>query len=133
MVGKTLSQYKILEELGCGGMWIVYKAEDSNLDRMVVIKILPPRIVTSDDDQARFRREAKATAALNHLNIATVHELGETDDGQTFIVMELVGGVSPSERLSQGPLDIETAVTLLLLKLPKDSILLTKTESFIAT
>jgi len=112
MIGKTLSHYKIVSELGRGGMGIVYKAEDTNLDRIVAIKILPPQIVTTDEDQARFKREARAAAALNHPNIATVHDLGETEDGQTFIVMEHVGGLSLSEKLNQGPLEIETAVTL---------------------
>ena len=73
MVGKNLSHYKILEELGRGGMGIVYKAEDTKLDRTVAIKVLPSAALASEEDRARFYREAKATAQLHHPHIAVVH------------------------------------------------------------
>ena len=77
MVGKNLSHYKILEELGRGGMGIVYKAEDTKLDRTVAIKVLPSAALASDDDRARFYREAKAAAQLHHPHIASVFEIDE--------------------------------------------------------
>ena len=91
MVGKTLSHYQILEELGRGGMGIVYKAEDTKLDRSVAIKVLPSAALSSDDDRARFYREAKAAAGLNHQNICTIYEINEVD-GRTFIAMAYLEG-----------------------------------------
>ena len=78
MVGKSLSHYKILEELGRGGMGIVYKAEDTKLDRTVAIKVLPSAALASEDDRARFYREARAAAQLNHANICHVYEIDES-------------------------------------------------------
>ena len=77
MVGKSLSHYKILEELGRGGMGIVYKAEDTKLDRTVAIKVLPAAALTNESDRARFYREAKAAAALTHPHIAIIHGVDE--------------------------------------------------------
>lgn len=73
MIGKTTLHYKILEKLGEGGMGIVYKAEDTNLNRHVAIKILSPNVLPQQDDKARFHREAKAAAALNHPHISVIH------------------------------------------------------------
>ena len=73
MIGQTIAHYHIIEKLGSGGMGIVYKAEDTKLSREVAIKILPPHLLVSKDDRSRFNREAKAAAALNHSNIATVY------------------------------------------------------------
>jgi len=77
MVGKSLSHYKILSELGRGGMGIVYKGEDTKLHRTVAIKVLPAAALSSDDDRARFYREARAAASLSHPNIAVIHEIDE--------------------------------------------------------
>ena len=77
MVGKNLSHYKILEELGRGGMGIVYRAEDTKLDRTVAIKVLPSADLASEDDRARFYREAKAAAQLHRPHIASVFEIDE--------------------------------------------------------
>ncbi len=112
MVGTTLSHYRIVEELGRGGMGIVYKAEDEVLERTVAIKVLPPRLTPSKKEAARFRKEAKAAAALNHSNIATVHDLGQTEDGQTFIVMEFVSGETLSAQIKQGSLSTDESVRL---------------------
>jgi serine/threonine protein kinase/Flp pilus assembly protein TadD len=91
MIGQTISHYKILEKLGEGGMGIVYKAQDTKLDRPVAVKFLPPHLSTSQENKTRFIQEAKAAAALNHPNILGVYDIGEQDD-RTFFVMEYVEG-----------------------------------------
>jgi len=98
MVGRTLAHYRILEKIGSGGMGDVYLAEDTKLDRRVALKVLPPEVASSGERRARFEREAKAVAALNHPNIVTVHSVEESD-GVHFITMELVKGKSVAELL----------------------------------
>ncbi len=119
MVGKSLSHYKILEELGRGGMGIVYKGEDTKLHRRVAIKVLPAAALSSEDDRARFYREARAAASLSHPNIATVYEIDEavpegsnTDDIRPFIAMEFIEGDTLEDRIKQGPLKLEEAVRI---------------------
>jgi eukaryotic-like serine/threonine-protein kinase len=111
MIGQTISHYKIVEKLGEGGMGVVYKAEDAKLERIVAIKFLPHNIAASADERARFTIEARAAAALNHPNIATIHAIEESDD-EMFIVMEYVEGRELKERIAQGPLPIGEAVSI---------------------
>ena len=96
MISQTLAHYKILEKIGSGGMGDVYLAEDTKLDRKVALKVLPPELAENEERRARFRREAKAIAALNHPNIVTVYSVEEAD-GIHFITMELVKGKTLTE------------------------------------
>ena len=99
MIGQTVSHYRIVEKLGEGGMGVVYLAEDTHLARRVAVKFLSS---TDHHYRARFIREARAVSALNHPNIATVHDYGETSAGQPFIVMEFVKGKTLSRILEDG-------------------------------
>src|SRR6476659_2786918 len=102
----TLSHYRIVSKIGAGGMGEVYLAQDTTLDRKVALKILPADLAANQDRMRRFVQEAKAAAALNHPNIATVHEIGEYG-GVNFIAMEFIDGVTLREKIHREQTDLK--------------------------
>ena len=110
MTGRTLSHYELLEEIGKGGMGVVYRARDTRLERFVAIKLLPPEQVSDPDRKRRFVQEAKAASALNHPNIVTIHEI-DALDGVDFIVMEHVDGTPLSALIKNQGLPLEQALS----------------------
>ena len=110
-IGQMLGHYRVLEQIGAGGMGVVYRAHDLQLDRDVALKVLPPGALANNRARARFRQEALALARLNHPNIATVHEFG-TQQGVDFLVTEYIQGVTLDSKLARGPLSQQETLEL---------------------
>ena len=110
LLGATVSHYAILEELGAGGMGVVFRAEDTRLDRIAALKFLPSHLQTDEQAAARFIQEAKAASALDHPNICTIYDIGETDEGQIFIAMAHYDGQTLKQKIKRGPLPLDEAL-----------------------
>src|SRR5688572_4669005 len=106
---RRISHYRLEQEIGRGGMGVVYRATDTKLERPVAIKILPGELTADTDERRRFVREARAASSLNHPHIVTIHEIGE-DAGTTFIAMELVDGEPLDRVIARGALPLATAL-----------------------
>ncbi|HXW07148.1 MAG TPA: protein kinase [Vicinamibacterales bacterium] len=112
LIGRTLAHYHIISRLGAGGMGVVYLARDTRLERLVALKFLRLDATLDEEQKLRFIREAKASAALEHVNIAAVHEIAEAADGRMFIVMAYYQGETLRQRLQRGPLPAHEAVDI---------------------
>jgi serine/threonine protein kinase/Tfp pilus assembly protein PilF len=111
LIGQTISHYRITEELGRGGMGVVYKAEDTKLKRTVALKFLSPHLLADPNEKARFLHEAQAAAALDHPNISTIHEIHEAD-GHTFMVMAFLEGEDVGTKIESGEMKLDEALDI---------------------
>ena len=112
MIGRTVSHYRIVDQIGAGGMGIVYKAEDLRLKRTVALKFVSQELTRDPDAKERLMHEAQAASALDHPNICTIHEIDEGPDGQLFVAMMYYEGETLKTRIARGPLAVEEALDL---------------------
>jgi len=112
LAGRTIGHYQVLEPIGDGGMGVIYKAVDTRLGRTVALKFLQPRLDADRSAAERFRQEARAAGALEHPNICTIHDIGETEDGRLYLAMPLYDGETLEQRIARGPLQIADAVDI---------------------
>lgn len=112
MAGRTIAQYAIVEKVSGGGMGVVYRAHDTRLDRWVALKFILPHLRPDTSAERRFMLEARAAAALEHPNVCTIHEIGQTGDGQLYIVMPLYDGESLRHRMRRGLLSVDEVLDL---------------------
>jgi serine/threonine protein kinase/tetratricopeptide (TPR) repeat protein len=112
MIGKTISHYRIIEQIGAGGMGVVYKAEDTTLKRTVALKFLPQELTRDLKAKKRFIQEAQTISSLDHQNIGTIYEINETEQGQLYIVMAYYKGETLGERIKKGPLKESEAIDI---------------------
>src|SRR5690349_16496458 len=112
LIGKTIAHYEVLDRVGGGGMGVVYRAKDVELQRFAAIKFLPAELTRDEEALARFRREARAASSLNHPSICTIYEIGD-DAGRPYLVMELLDGESLEQAIGRmGPVDVRTLLSV---------------------
>jgi tetratricopeptide (TPR) repeat protein len=110
MIGRQVNQYRIVERLGEGGMGLVYKAEDTSLERTVALKFLPRTFAANSEFEARFMREARTASALDHPNIGVIHEIARSEQGELYIAMAYYGGETLERKIEDGPLPMDEAL-----------------------
>ena len=110
-IGQNFAQYEVVEKLGGGGMGVVYKAQDTRLKRTVALKFLPPALNASEEARQRFEHEAQAASALDHPNICTIHDSGQTDGGHLFIAMAYYRGETLKKKIARGPVSVDEALS----------------------